>query len=579
MIPRHEHPNPQFERADWINLNGEWEYEQDAGVSGIARGLYEKAHLDGKITVPFCPESKLSGIGDRDFKNCVWYRRDIEIPDAWKEGRVLLHFGAVDHTSHIYLNGKEVFTHIGGYSSFAVDITDSLTDGINSLCVCAIDDDRNPMYGHGKQSRKYESYRCYYTRVTGIWQTVWLEYVPTAYIKSVKLIPDINNCTLTLSAQLCGGGTLVADAYYEGKKVGTLSLNAPNGGYVTGTVALSELHLWEIGAGRLYDLKLTYGEDKVSSYFGMRSVMMDGYKFLLNGKSVYQRLVLDQGFYPDGIYTAPSDEALKNDIQISIDAGFNGARLHEKVFEPRFLYHCDRMGYIVWGEYGNWGMDHSDVRVIPPFAAEWAEVLERDFNHPAIIGWCPLNETWDYKTERAQNNEVLRSLYRQTKTTDPTRPCIDTSGNYHVETDIFDLHDYIQDPAEFAELYRLETPEEMLEVYSQKHIRQMLRQKGVYIKGQPVFISEYGGIKWDVNSGIDAAWGYGTGPKTEEEFIERYRGLTDLLLDNPYMCGFCYTQLYDVEQEVNGLYTYGRQPKFDMSIFRKINTRKAKIED
>lgn len=579
MIPRNEHPNPQFERAAWINLNGEWEFETDSGVSGIERKLYQKEHLDGKIVVPFCPESKLSGIGDRDFKNCVWYRRDIEIPSEWKNGRVLLHFGAVDHTSHIYLNSKKVGSHIGGYSSFTVEITNALNDGVNSLCVCAIDDDRSPMYGHGKQSRQYDSHGCYYTRVTGIWQTVWLEYVPTSYIKSFKLIPDVDNCALSLSAQFCGKGTLVAEASYEGKQVGKLTLNASVGGYVSGSMKLDELHLWEVGNGRLYDLKLTFGEDTVSSYFGMRSLAFDGYKFLLNGKSVYQRLVLDQGFYPDGVYTAPSDEALKNDIQISLDAGFNGARLHEKVFEPRFLYHCDRMGYMVWGEYGNWGMDYSDANVIPPFTYEWAEVLERDFNHPAIVGWCPLNETWDYQKKRRQNDEVLRSIYRFTKTADPSRPCIDTSGNYHVETDIFDLHDYIQDPVDFASQYTLETPDEMLPVYTKKHEGAMKHQKGKYISGQPMFISEYGGIKWDVNSGNSAAWGYGNAPTTEQEFISRYKGLTDTLLDCPYMFGFCYTQLYDVEQEVNGLYTYDRKPKFDMSIFHQINSRKAKIED
>ena len=579
MIPRIEHPNPQFERKNWINLNGEWEFESDRAVSGIARKLYEKAHLDGKITVPFCPESKLSGVGDRDFHHCVWYRRDIEIPADWKGGRVLLHFGAVDHIAHIYVNSKEVCVHLGGYASFTVDITNALCDGVNSLCVCAIDEDGNPKYGHGKQSPWFDSRGCHYTRVTGIWQTVWMEYVPTAYIKSFKLIPDIENCTLGVSAQLCGAGTLNLEASYEGKVVGSLSLKTARGGYVSGTMALSELHLWEVGIGRLYDLKLTFGDDTVASYFGMRSTELDGYRYLLNGKSVFQRLVLDQGFYPDGIYTAPSEEALVNDIQISLDAGFNGARLHEKVFEPRFLYHADRMGYLVWGEYGNWGMDCSNTDVIAPFCNEWAEIIDRDFNHPSIIGWCPMNETWDHNNERGQNNDVLRTFYRQTKAADPTRPCIDTSGNYHVETDIFDLHDYIQEPENFSVPYLAKTPEEMIELYTKTHEKAMKRQKGVYISGQPVFLSEYGGIKWDVNSGNANAWGYGNAPQTAEEFLDRYKRLTDALLDCPYMLGFCYTQLYDVEQETNGLYTYGREPKFDMAYFKEVNSRRAVIED
>ena len=369
----------------------------------------------------------------------------------------------------------------------------------------------------------------------------------------------------------------MAEAFFEGKKVGELSLKASLGGNIRGTLPLSELHLWEVGNGRLYDLKLTYGEDSVLSYFGMRSVALDGYAFRINGKSVYQRLVLDQGYYPDGIYTAPNDQALENDIKLSLAAGFNGARLHQKVFEPRFLYHCDKLGYIVWGEYGNWGIDYSNIAALPPFLAEWGEILQRDFNHPSIVGWCPLNETWVYEGRR-QNDELHRSLYDFTKRYDPTRPCIDTSGAYHVITDIFDLHDYIQDPEKFAEIYKDNPPEKIMEIFKQKHNKSVLYQ-GEYVKGTPVFISEYGGIKWDVDSGNRNAWGYGNAPTSIEEFIDRYRGLTDILLDNPHIFGFCYTQLYDVEQETNGLYTYDRKPKFDISIFKAINERKAKIED
>ncbi|MBE6602012.1 MAG: beta-galactosidase [Ruminococcaceae bacterium] len=576
MIPRSEHPNPQRMRAAWENLNGEWEFELDSGVSGISRRLFEKEHLDGKITVPFCPESKLSGIGNTDFLNCVWYRRDLVIPDAWRGGRVLLHFGAVDHIAHVYLNGVEVGTHTGGYVSFSFDITPFLQDGVNSLAVCAIDEDRNPMYGHGKQSRRYESYGCYYTRVTGIWQTVWMEYVPNAYVASFRLTPDIHNSTLQISADLIGGGELRAEAFYEGRPVGATAIKAPRGGKVSGQLALDELHLWELGEGRLYDLKLTYGEDEVTSYFGMRETRMDGYRFLLNGKSVFQRLVLDQGFYPDGVYTAPSDEALQNDIQISMDAGFNGARLHQKVFEPRFLYHCDRMGYMVWGEYGNWGIDYALPDAIAPLLYEWQEILERDYNHPSIIGWCPLNET-SMSGGKRQNDELLRLVYRQTKALDLSRPCIDTSGWYHVETDIFDLHDYIQDPEKFAEVYNYDNPADAIKHFHATH--KTFGKLAYTYRGEPVFVSEYGGIKWDVNSGLSNAWGYGNAPQTVEEFHERYKGLTDVLLDTPYLFGFCYTQLYDVEQETNGLYTYDRVPKFDMERIKAVNIRRAKIEE
>ena len=256
------------------------------------------------------------------------------------------------------------------------------------------------------------------------------------------------------------------------------------------------------------------------------------------------------------------------DIQISLDVGFNGARLHEKIFEPRFLYHCDKMGYIVWGEYPNWGMDSSNPNILFSILPEWIEEIERDFNHPSIIGWCPFNETWDYDG-RKQHDETLAVVYNTTKALDRTRPCIDTSGNFHVITDIFDVHDYEQDPKVFKEHYdKLMTEGELFDNHKK-------RQK---YTGGPTFVSEYGGIRWSVNEGEQNAWGYGDAPKNKYEFIERYKGLTDALLDNDQMFGFCYTQLYDVEQEQNGLYTYSRKPKFETSIFRAINSRKAKIE-
>ena len=595
-VVRSEYPRPQLVREDWINLNGEWEFEIDQSVSGKARKLQEAEHLEGRILVPFCPESELSGVNVKDFMSCVWYKRKLELPEAWKAGvlkrgeRVILHFGAVDYLATVYINGKEAGSHKGGYASFALDITDGLDlDGGNVLTVCAEDDVRSRKQPGGKQSREYASYGCYYTRTTGIWQTVWLEKVPAAHIKSIRIYPDVENTRVRITARVAGSGTLSVQASYEGRKMGQGSacvgcgtkagagkpeegVAGPADGRASEGVAdvvldLKEEHLCEPGAGRLYDLTLSFGEDQVTSYFGLRSVRMEGMRFLLNGKSVFQRLVLDQGFYPDGIYTAPCEEALIRDIKLSMAAGFNGARLHQKAFEPRFLYHCDRLGYLVWGEHANWDLDVSDYAALHVFLPEWMEILERDFNHPAIVGWCPWNETWDVEGRR-QRDENLAVTYLVTKQMDPTRPCIDTSGNYHVMTDIFDLHDYDQNAETFRRRYQRFTRENVLE--DNHGSRQTYG-------GQPIFISEYGGIKWDVDGGIPG-WGYGEGPGTEEAFIERYRGLTDTLLDNEKMFGFCYTQLYDVEQEKNGLYTYDRKPKFDMEIFRRINSRRAAIE-
>lgn len=252
-----------------------------------------------------------------------------------------------------------------------------------------------------------------------------------------------------------------------------------------------------------------------------------------------------------------------------MELGFNGARMHEKVFEPRYIYWADKLGYLVWGEHANWGLDISAAEGIENFLPEWIEAVNRDFNHPSIVGWCPFNETWDREDGRRQNDRVLEIVYRVTKELDKTRPVIDTSGNYHVVTDIFDIHDYEQDVEKFAAKF------EPMKNGGEKYVTYPKRQK---YEGQPYFVSEYGGIQWNCGVDSDFGWGYGNRPKTEEEFIERYRGLTTALLENPYICAFCYTQLYDVEQEVNGLYTYDRKPKFDVRIFREINMRPAAIE-
>ena len=566
-IPRSEHPDPQFQRKDWLNLNGEWDFEFDFGNSGLRAGVLEKDEWSRKINVPFCPESKLSGIEYTDFIAAVWYRKSVTVTEAQLEGRVLIHFGAVDYETYLYVNGEEAGYHKGGYTSFTFDITEFLTSGENVIAVNAMDDVRDPLVPRGKQSELYNSHGCDYTRTTGIWQTVWLEFVPKAYVKSFKLFPDTVNATLGVSAVVEGEGAFKAEAFYDGRLVGSFEKTAA--GFVSGDIKLSETHLWEVGCGRLYDLKITFGGDEISSYFGLRDIRIDGYKVLINGKSVFQRLVLDQGFYADGIYTAQSDEALEKDIRLSLAVGFNGARLHQKVFEPRFLYHCDRLGYIVWGEFGNWGLDYSRDGALEAMLPQWCESVARDFNHPAIVGWCPFNETWD-RDGRKQNDELLRIIYRVTKQLDETRPCIDTSGNFHVETDIFDVHDYEQKVEIFKGNYdRLMTEGVLFEHFPD-------RQE--YDGKKPAFVSEYGGIQWSLGSRGDA-WGYGNAPKSEQEFIDRYKGLTDALLDNERMFGFCYTQLYDIEQEQNGLYYYDRSPKFDPELFRRINSRKAAIED
>jgi len=578
-IPRSEYPRPQIVRDKWICLNGEWDFEIDNSRSGREKKFQERKALDGKIIVPFCPESELSGVGHKDFMECVWYRRDLDIPKEWRneDTRIILHFGAVDYAAAVYVNGKYTgrkrtrFNHKGGYTPFSVDITDYLQDEGNYVTVCAVDETRSGNQPTGKQSHQLYSYSCLYTRTTGIWQTVWMEPVHKIHVKNIKATPDVATTSVGLEVKMSDnalGAVVEAVAYFDGRQVGHAKTEV-NSASAFLNIALSEKHLWDVGQGNLYDLKVTvtYGGkvvDKVDSYFGLRSVALCGKAFVLNGRKVFGRWVLDQGFYPDGIYTAPTDEALKNDIIYAMQLGFNGARLHQKIFEPRFLYHADKLGYLVWGEHANWGLDISTFASVEHFLPEWLESIERDYSHPSIIGWCPFNETWDTNHKR-QYNPVLEVVYKATKAVDSTRPVIDTSGNFHVITDIYDVHDYDQNVESFAKKYN-----------NGPNLPEHFTDRQVW-NGEPYFMSEYGGIAWNPNQ--KEGWGYGQAPTSEEEFIQRYKGLTEALLQNENILGFCYTQLYDVEIELNGLMTYERKFKFDPKIFYDINTQKAAIED
>ena len=580
MIFRPEHPKPQFQRENWLNLNGVWGFEIDNARSGDARKLQDPdAVLRSSINVPFCPESKLSGVEHKDFILGVWYQKKVTLTQQQCAGRVMLHFGAVDYECDVFVNGQLAGSHKGGFVSFSFDVTRCVAPGENIITVNARDDVRDSMIPRGKQCVEYGSRGCYYTRTTGIWQTVWLEFTPTTYIRSVKYDTNAEAGILTVTADLEGQADLSVQAFYEGEPMGgAQQKNAA--GQVVLTVTLSQIHLWELGKGRLYDLQLCFGEDTVSSYFGLRSIRMEDGKFIFNGRSVFQRLILDQGFYPEGVYTAPSDVALAKDIYMAMAMGFNGARAHEKIFEERWLYHADKAGYLVWGEYPSWGLDHSKPESIYSILPEWMEEIARDRNHPSIIGWCPFNETWD-KQKHPQCDDVIRYIYWVTKAIDPSRPCIDTSGFFHVETDIYDVHDYEQEPEEFKRRYDLLMSENKLyEVFDPPQSHNKRYEFRQTYKGEPVFVSEYGGIRWSSEENDRyKSWGYGNAVRTEEEFKLRFKGLTDALLDNSKMFGLCYTQLTDVEQEQNGLYTYSRKAKFDPDWVKSVVGRKAAIED
>lgn len=574
--PRSEYPRPQFFRNAWQTLNGEWAFHIDHGKSGRDRGQSSpQARFDQKILIPFCPESKLSGVAHLDFMESVWYKRSVTLTQEQLAGRVLLHFGAVDYSCTIYVNGEACGTHQGGYSSFQFDITEHVHPGENTLTVHAVDHQRDGTQPHGKQCDHFESSGCSYTRTTGIWQSVWLEFVPTVYLQSVRLTADYRTGSVTLCPQVSSLPrplSLRVSVSFKGEPCAyeTFPLSACGAAL---SLHVDDVKCWDVLQPNLYDVtyELCDGAivlDTVQSYFGFRTVELREHAIWLNGCPVFQRLVLDQGYYPDGVYTAPTDDALRRDIELSIALGFNGARLHQKVFEERFLYWADRLGYLVWGEQASWGLDITTSEGLLHFLPEWLEVLSRDFNHPCIIGWCPFNETWDQRHRRA-DKRVLEAVYLATKAADPTRPVIDTSGNYHARTDIYDVHDYEQDVKTFAARYNAVTREAIYETYPDRQ----------QYEGQPYFVSEYGGAWWA--PGQDKGWGYGKAPESEAEFAQRYAGLTRALMDNPNICALCYTQLYDVEQEQNGLYTYERKPKFSQAIYeqiRAVNSAPAALE-
>ena len=573
-IMRPEYPRPQMVRPTWENLNGEWDFMFDFGNSGVERKFYLNENFDKreihKINVPFCPESKLSGIEYTDFMAAVWYRRSVKLSGEQLGGKVLIHFGAVDYRAKLWVNEQYVGVHVGGYSSFTFDITKFVKEGDNVITLYAEDDTRSEHQPHGKQSQPYYSQLCDYTRTTGIWQTVWLEFVPAEYVKSYRVYPNIDDATLRVEVKTNANNGTKAEikAYYNGKEVGS-AVATVSFGVASAIVSLSELHLWDVGQPELYDLEIAIGEDKVSGYFGMRRIDVKPDALYINGKPVFMRTVLDQGFNPEGIYTAPSDDFLRRDIELSMYAGFNGARLHERVFEERSLYWADKLGYIVWGEYANNNMQY-DGRGIGDFLPEWMEVLERDFNHPAIIGWCINNESYWMKDNDPINQTTI---YDVTKRLDPTRPVIDASGGIHYISDMYDMHDYTQDPVKLAENLApmLDDPK-----YVYHFARHPQLKKSVYTEDQPYWISEYGGIMWG-----DDGWGYGNNVKDLDEFIYRFEGLTKVLLDHPRVCGFCYTQLTDVEQEQNGLFYYDRSKKFSEEVYDRIRaalTAPAAIE-
>lgn len=598
-IPRPEYPRPQFVRADWLNLNGYCQFEADPGDSGIDRGPRER-DLEGRILVPFAPESHASEIETVDFLHAIWSRWTLQIPAEWAGRNVLLHFGAVDHDATVWANGIEVVRHRRGFSSFTASLVGIAVAGDQVTIVVRSGDSASPPQARGKQSTWYGNTDCSYASTTGPWQTMWLETVPPAHIAALNIAPQRADSSFLVAADvtyLADGLRLEAILADECGEVASASVKAgDHAPRIALRVSANRGQLWCPEDPHPYDLRVRLRSDDgvvgdAESYAGLRSVAISGNRNLRNGKPVIPRSLLDQGYWPDSLMTAPDDAALRRNIELSMVAGFNGTRLHLEVFEDRFPYYADRLGSLVWGEFGDWGVSGNEPEGCnqepnASFIAQWREVVTRDRNHPSIIGWCPLSETQQVLHGRVtQLDSVTAGMYLATKASNPTRPVIDASGYSHRVrgADVCDSHSYEQNPERFR-------AQQAVLRDGRPHVND---QGGIPISypysGQPSVVSEYWGIWWNAerlaeeqhsadDPNRDTSWGYGQRVDSLEAWHERFEGLARVLLDDAGMFGYCCAQLTDMLHEENGLYDFYRRENFDIERLRAVQIAPAAYE-
>lgn len=569
-IPRPEFPRPDFVRNEWETLNGTWEFS------------FEEPVFDRQIQVPFCYQSSMSGIGETKDCKTVWYRRTVELKEEKLAGkRLLLKFGAVDSEAKVWVNGQYVGEHVGGYSSFEMDITPFVTSGENEIKVQATDD-TNSDKPRGKQSWTGEKFGCWYTPCTGIWQSVWLEYVGRIHLKRVKYTPDVSSLSVLCEVFVSDTEDTMVELTVRTQKdsifLGSQRLLCRHG-YGKAVVTLPDYDirrnelLWTPEEPNLIDVRVKVFsgdasgaevcEDEVETYFGMRSIEYVNGRILLNGSAFYQRLILDQGYWPESILTPPSDEAIQKDILLTKKMGFNGARKHQKIEDPRYYYWADRLGLIVWGELPS-AYQFND-NAVEASARELVRFVERDYNHPCIVTWVPVNESWGVREvlDNAQQQDYCRMLTYLVRSLDPVRLVSSNDGWEQVsETDICAIHDYALFP---ETVQKYDDMEEICSGYSES--RQLFAADNEY-QGQPVILTEYGGIAFEKEE--EEGWGYYRKVRNEEEFIQRLQPITEFLIRSGKFAGFCYTQLTDVMQEVNGLLHEDRTPKVSVEKLKEI---------
>jgi beta-galactosidase/beta-glucuronidase len=581
-VPRPEYPRPQFVREQWLNLNGEWEFAFDDRDVGCKKSWFEGRRLGGSILVPFPFQSELSGVNDKGIHEVVWYARNFEVPEAWRGRDLLLHFGAVDYAATAWVNGQEVGHNRGGHVPFQFDIAPYVRAGANRLTL-RVEDRQDPRQPRGKQSSTGLPHDIDYYCTTGVWQTVWLEPVPPIRIEEIRVTPHAEKNLVDLVVYLHAPAAhwrVEAELSYQGQVVARaedrLAIST-----ASMTLEVPYAKLWSPASPHLYDLRVRLfgsGEklDEVASYVGIRGIRIRDGRLFLNGEETYLKLILDQGYWPQSYLAAPSDEALQTDIGWAKKFGYNGARKHQKIEDPRWLYWCDRLGLLVWEEMPNgreWSSQGEER-----LAAEWMRAVRRDFNHPCIIAWVPVNESMGFPSLGQQHPgqyAFIERMVAETRRLDATRPVIDNDGWEHTDiTDICAIHDYTQTGEGLRERYRDAVATGVLPATVWLPGKPLFT-RGSKFRGQPVVLSEVGGflsIPRDIPAEKrDMLYQFYGSANTPEELREKYRDLMEGIASLKFLAGFCYTQLTDIEQEVNGLLTYDRRPKLPPESIAEIN--------
>ena len=573
MLGERGYPRPQLVRNAWTSLDGRWEFAIDHGGS---RRLAQ-VPFDLAIAVPFAPEAPASGIADTGLYAACWYRRKFEPPQLRDGERLILHFGAVDHDATVSVNGALAGAHRGGYTPFAFDITELLRGGgPQTIIVRAEDDPGDLEKPRGKQYWLREPEGIWYPRTTGIWQSVWLETLPPNAIVSLSWRADparwaiwlrmsvdgSERDDLRLRVRLRAGDVALAEHTYALR--GEREIEREIALVDHGARWREEL-LWSPSSPTLIDAEITLLDragtivDQVMSYTAMRSVGIDGDRFMLNGRALGLRMVLDQGYWPMGGLTAPSDAEVRRDVELAKAMGFNGVRKHQKLEDPRYLYWADRLGLMVWEEMPS--AQRFSPRSVALLNAEWQEAIARDRSHPCIVAWVPFNESWgvpDLATSAAQRRYV-ESIYHLTKALDPDRPVVANDGWECVASDILGVHDYADRPELLASRYAAANLSERL-ACERPAGKPLLLERAH--RGEPVMLTEFGGLS--VADGRAGTWGYRR-VRDGAELCDHYRAVLDAVRSCSALAGFCYTQFADTYQETNGLLGEDRRPKFALA--------------